>query len=182
MVQPSDRKQLGIAMSALADGDREAFATVFRAARPLVERYVGRLVADAAARDDIVQATLVKVFENAHTYDPARDAATWIVALASWEIRSHRRDVSRARERYAGDPIVVGIEAADDPEREVFARRALDAVNACVGELSTRDRDVLMAALGDQRPTDTTFRKRLERALVRFRAKWRARYGEEDIS
>lgn len=166
-------------MRSLADGDRDAFAEVFRAAKPLVERYLGKVVSDAGARDELVQATLLKAFEAASSYDPDRDAATWILALASWEVRSHRRDAARSSARVAAEASADGLASDADPERDVAELQIIAAVRECLGELSPSDQDVVLAAMRGERPEGATFRKRLERALGRLKSKWSARYGQD---
>ncbi|NUO52824.1 MAG: sigma-70 family RNA polymerase sigma factor [Polyangiaceae bacterium] len=177
----AERKRLGRAMCALADGDRDAFAVVFRSVKPLLDRYVTKMVRDPASRDEIVQASVIKVFEAASTFDPDRDAAVWVIALASWEIRSFRRDRSRQLLRSGGDPASIGVAAAEDPERETLQREVIDAVHQCVGDLSPADQEVILATLAGERQPNPTFRKRLERALARFKSRWVARY-EHDAS
>jgi RNA polymerase sigma-70 factor (ECF subfamily) len=168
-------------MSALADGDRDAFAVVFRSVKPLLDRYVSRLVRDSATRDEIVQACIIKVFESASTFDPERDAAAWVLALASWEVRSFRRDRARQIMRSGGDPTRVLKESGHDPEGETLRREIVDAVHACLGDLSLTDQEVILTMLAEERPPTPTFRKKLERALARFKSKWVARY-EHDAS
>lgn len=168
-------------MSALADGDRDAFAPVFRLVKPLLDGYVSKLVRDSSARDEIVQASMIKLFESASTFDPERDAAAWVLALASWEVRSFRRDRARQLIRMGGDPMRVVNESGHDPEGEALRREIADAVHACLGDLSVTDQEVILMTLAEERPPTPTFRKRLERALARFKSKWVARY-EHDAS
>jgi RNA polymerase sigma-70 factor, ECF subfamily len=168
-------------MCALADGDRDAFAVVFRSVKPLLDRYVAKMVRDPASRDEIVQASLIKVFEGASTFDPDRDAAAWVLALASWEVRSFRRDRSRQLRRSGGDPVNVALAGEDDPERATLRREVIEAVHDCAGDLSLADQEVILATLEGQRQPTATFRKRLERALARFKSRWVARY-EHDAS
>ncbi len=169
-------------MCALADGDRDAFAAVFRSVKPLLDRYVAKVVRDHAARDEIVQACIVKLFESASSFEPERDAATWVLALASWEVRSFRRDRARQLGRVGGDPTSVASEPSDDPEGGGALRaEIIDAVHDCLGELSALDQEVILTTLAEERPPTPTFRKRLERALARFKSKWIARY-EHDAS
>ena len=48
-----------------------------------------------------------------------------------------------------------------------------------LGGLRFRDVETLLAAARGERDPSATFRKRLERALARFREQWRARHGED---
>ena len=53
------------------------------------------------------------------------------------------------------------------------------AAAAVFGALRPADSETLLAAARGQREKSSLFRKRLERALLRFRKEWRARHGEE---
>ncbi len=48
-----------------------------------------------------------------------------------------------------------------------------------LGGLSGLDAETLLAAARGERDPSATFRKRLERALERFRKEWRARHGAD---
>ncbi len=48
-----------------------------------------------------------------------------------------------------------------------------------LGGLSALDAETLLAAARGERDPSATFRKRLERALARFRKEWRARHGAD---
>lgn len=176
-----ERERLGRAMAALADGERDAFATVFRSVKPLLERYIAKVVGDVAARDELVQTSLIKVFEQASRFDPERDAAAWVLALASWEVRSFRRDRARQRLKVGGEPIDAAREPGDDPEGGALRREIITAVHECLGELSALDQEVILTTLAEERLNTPNFRKRLERALARFKSRWVSRH-EHDAS
>lgn len=126
-----------------------------------------------------MQRTLIKVFEEAHRFDGARSAATWLLTLAAWEARSLRRDRWRARQREGGE-VSPTLPAAGDPESAAGLAELLDHVAVCLGALSPLDREALEAhfAAGAD-PTGATFRKRLERATRRFLNLWSREHGRD---
>ena len=53
------------------------------------------------------------------------------------------------------------------------------AATDVLGALRVQDAETLLAAARGERDASATFRKRLERAIARFRNEWRARHGNE---
>ena len=68
----ADAERLG-----LADGDRGAIAFVYRSLWPIVVRYCTSLVGDPNEAEDLAQTSLLKLFEQAHDYDPNKSAEAW---------------------------------------------------------------------------------------------------------
>ncbi|MFL5247246.1 MAG: RNA polymerase sigma factor [Myxococcales bacterium] len=174
----SAREALQRGMCALADGDRSAFDAVFAALWPVLRRFAERALPDPAAAEDAAQSALLKVFSRAAEFDPSRDALSWVLGIAAYECRTVRKRRARRREDLTAAP----------PEREPVAASpeelAIDAdlqaaAAGILGSLRPVDATTLLAAARGQRQSTTLFRKRLERALSRFRKEWRARHGED---
>ncbi|CAN5861491.1 hypothetical protein BH11MYX2_BH11MYX2_25360 [soil metagenome] len=163
-------------MSAAADGDRSALEPLFAALWPIATRYAMRMLRDSALAEDVTQDALVKLFGQLATFDRERDALTWALTIVTWECRTARK--SRQRRGEGGDVpegAVDGVAAAED-------RDLVRAAIAALEELAPRDRDVILATLTDDDElrrsiTPATFRKRLERAMSRFRDLWRSRHA-----
>jgi RNA polymerase sigma factor (sigma-70 family) len=175
-----DRGELQRVMTAAADGERAALEPLFRALWSPLVAYATRYLGDRALAEDCAQEALVKLFAQLPRYDRERDPLTWAFAIATWECRTSRRRVQRRSETHEAshDLTTDGVALVEDRE---LVRGAL----AALAELAPHDRDVIAAALtGDddgghlrQTLAPATFRKRLERALGRLRASWRARHG-----
>jgi RNA polymerase sigma factor (sigma-70 family) len=180
-VQAHEREALRRDLGRLADGDRSAFDAVFAAALPLVRNLARRMVGPSDA-DDAAQEALIKVFSRASDFDSRRDALTWVMAIASYECRTIRRRRQRRRDlplEHAPD------RRTDTPEEQLLDREILRALDEILGGLSQADVAAIAAALEGGRAgalgvTAPTFRKRLQRALSRFRAAWQEResHGE----
>lgn len=81
------------ALQAVArQGDRQAFARLFRFFAPRVKGYLMRLGADDAAAEDLMQDVMLTVWRRAPTYDPAlAGVSTWVFTIA----RNRRIDTLR---------------------------------------------------------------------------------------
>ena len=176
ILDPQARAELQRDLARLAGGDRQAFDGVFRHLWPVVRSLAERYLPTADA-DDAAQAALLKLFERAHEFDPARDAVAWAIGIAMWEIRTVRRRTWRRRNVEAIDdamelPLDTATPTATPEERAIAADLAA-AVGQTLATLRAEDRDALLRYARDERSIGATFRKRLQRALGRMRIAWR---------
>lgn len=174
----SAREALQRGMSALADGDRSAFDAVFSALWPVLRRFAERALRDPAAAEDAAQSALVKVLSRAAEFDPGRDALSWALGIGAYECRTLRKKQARRREDLGAAP-ADAVPATSTPEDAAIDGDLQAAAAAVFGALRPADSETLLAAARGQREKSSLFRKRLERALSRFRKEWRARHGEE---
>lgn len=171
------RKRVNALMIRLADGDRSVFDEVYAALWLVITAFCGKMLAGADA-EDATQQALLKIFSRASTFDRTGDAFTWAVTIASWEVRTIQKQVSRARTTSLGSQ-----EPADPAEsvETILSREQLvAAARQVLGTLSEMDQQTLVASFNDENPTSipgATFRKRRERALARLREAWRRVYG-----
>jgi RNA polymerase sigma-70 factor (ECF subfamily) len=174
----SAREALQRGMSALADGDRSSFDAVFAALWPVLRRFAERALLDPAAAEDAAQSALVNVFSRAAEFDPDRDAVSWALGIAAYECRTLRKKRARRREDL-GATLPESGPASATPEDAAVDADLQAAASAVLGALRPVDAETLLAAARGHREKSSLFRKRLERALSRFRKEWRARHGEE---
>lgn len=173
-MERQQRIELHRCLARLADGDRAAFRPVFDLAWPAVREVAARMLSPADA-DDAAQATLVKLFERASQFDPERDALAWIVGIVSYECLTIRKRSIRRRE---ASGTALGSVATDgrNPEEHAVTVELERVATTMLGQLRPEDRETLRIALfgeGERTAPPATFRKRVERALVRLRAAWR---------
>ena len=68
---------------------------------------------------------------------------------------------------------------ARTPEDSAIERDLQAVAAEVLGGLRALDAETLLAAARGERDPSATFRKRLERAVARFREEWRARHGAD---
>ena len=66
-----------------ANGDREAFAWLFREHQQEVCRWILRIVRDRAAAEDLTIETFWRVYKAHAHYDPARSFEAWVRRIAT---------------------------------------------------------------------------------------------------
>jgi RNA polymerase sigma-70 factor (ECF subfamily) len=165
-------------MGRLADGDRTAFGPVFALLWPQVRAFAARLVGPADG-EDAAQAALLKIFSRTSEYDRERDALPWALGIAAWECRTLRRRRERRREQSDPAPERTA-DGALSPEEAVLGRELRAAAEEVLGTMRPIDVETIISiATGQRAVHGATFRKRLERALARFKLAWRARHGSE---
>lgn len=81
-----------------AQGDRQAFAALFKHFAPRVKAYLVRLGTPESVAEDLAQEALVSVWRKAHLFDPAHaGVSTWVFTIA----RNLRVDYFRRRSNLA---------------------------------------------------------------------------------
>jgi RNA polymerase sigma-70 factor (ECF subfamily) len=167
---------LDVLMARLADGDRAAFTPVFRALWPSIFKLCVGMLRNEADAKDAAQAAMEKVLSRASSYDRARPALPWALAIGAWECRTLARQKSRRRE-VSEEP--EGAAVASSFEDAVIEEDLTRAAVSAMGRLSDADKEALLATFWDEAASvrGPTLRKRRERALERLRSTFRRIYG-----
>ena len=131
----------------IAQGDRGAFAQLFRRHAGRVKGYLVRSGFSGTEAEEAVQEVMLSVWRRAATFDPARAGAlTWLFAMA----RNRRIDMLRRR-RPEPDPADPLFQPDPDPGAQASAMAADRdaAVRAAMSALSAEQRDVVRLAFYD---------------------------------
>ena len=164
-------------LTGLARGDRAAFDPLFAQLWPVVRGFAARCL-PASEADDAAQDAMLRIFFRASEFDPSRDALAWVLGVAAWQIRTQR---AKARRRRETDPSVISDrpDPGRSPEQGAIARDLSSALERALAELPPADAATLLAyARGDSPGVPgPTFRKRVQRAVARLRARWRYDHG-----
>ena len=169
----AQRAELSRLLGRLSDGDRAAVDPAFVLLWPLLRAFCERSLGKAEG-EDAAQAALVAVFARAAEFETGRDGAAWAVGIAAWQCRTLLRRRTRRREAQLGEVAGQLASEAASPEQLASDRELRAAMQEVLGGLRPLDVETLLA--GGSGPT---FRKRLSRALARFRIAWRARHGSD---
>jgi RNA polymerase sigma-70 factor (ECF subfamily) len=165
-------------LARLADGDRAAFTPVFQQLWQPVFRLCLSMLKSEADASDATQQAMEKILQRASDYDGKRSAVTWALAIAGWECRTILRRRERRRE-VSDDLTSAAPPASAGAEEELVHRDLVEAAVHALGDLSSTDRETLIATFSDEASpaTGATLRKRRERAMGRLRIAFRRLYG-----
>jgi RNA polymerase sigma-70 factor (ECF subfamily) len=170
---PSTLEEL---VARLADGDRSAFAPVFRRLWTPTLRLCRSMLRNEADAADAAQTAMEKILTLSSRYDRNRPALPWALGIAAWECRTITR--RRKRRREVADEVVEQ-SFAGGGEDEIVQRDLVQVALEAIGELSEADRETVIATFWDEAASvrGATLRKRRERAMVRLRQAMRRLYG-----
>ncbi len=129
-----------------AQGDRLAFAALYRATSAKLFGVILRILDDRSLATDILQEVFVKIWRNASGYDPAKAAPmTWMAAIA----RNRALDEARKRKHATLDPESEDLHIAA-PETDPLAGRQknedLTRLLACLDGLDAERRRIVVLA------------------------------------
>jgi len=134
---PADRELV----TAVAAGDEQAFAALYRRRRGDVYRFAYAMTRSAPFAQDMVQEVFLALLENAARYDPARGSVrAWLLGAARYAVL----DRLRAERRFA-----VRDAAEEEPaapcvgEEQVLAAQRLERLHAAILELPFEYREAL---------------------------------------
>ncbi|MEM1453091.1 MAG: sigma-70 family RNA polymerase sigma factor [Planctomycetota bacterium] len=144
--EPSD----DVLVRALADGRAHAFDVLVARHGPRVRTFLGHLVRDAAAADDLTQEVFLTVLTRAQTRDPGRSFQVWLMRVARNEgldllrrrslharlVARVRTGVGRVARRLAASP--------PRPEEEVAHDELLGALREGLARLPEPQRSVFL--------------------------------------
>jgi len=180
-VDPRQREQLQLAMTALAGGDRSAFHPVFAGLWPVLLRFCRHSLRDLDLAQDAAQAALMKLFLHATEFHADRDALAWALGFAAFECRTTRNRGLRRREENDETRLLALAGAGSSPEDTSIEADLRSAALEVLGSLRPGDAETIHLALAGERPAGSpAFRKRLQRALERLRTAWRQTHGSHD--
>ena len=133
---PTSEEMNQLVRAVATNGDRQAFAVLFKHFAPRVATYLVRGGTPAASAEELAQEAMVVLWRKAATFDPARAAvSTWIFTIArNLRIDRHRRagsagldgdDTDAADVEEHADPSASPGERLDTLQRERRVRSAM---------------------------------------------------------
>jgi RNA polymerase sigma-70 factor (ECF subfamily) len=128
-------------MAIVAEGDQTAFATLARSESPRLLRFTRSLVVPAEA-EEVVQETMLRLWQQAETWQPNGRVSTWLHQVA------YRLCIDRIRRRRPS----VGIEEVQDdledpdpaPDQRLIRVAEAEAVRTAIAALPERQRVAIL--------------------------------------
>ena len=150
------QEEFNACMAAIArDGDRQAFAALFKHFAPRVKGYLMRLGMAAERAEELAQETMVVLWRRAATFDPQRAAlSTWVFTVArNLRIDHLRRTSGDACE--GEEPWDADQQPADanlQPEELAQAAQRDEGMRRALAELPSEQSLVLRLSFFEERP------------------------------
>ncbi|MBX3568502.1 MAG: sigma-70 family RNA polymerase sigma factor [Rhizobiaceae bacterium] len=177
----SGAREFALLVVAVArEGDREAFARLFRHFAPRIKSFMMRSGMAAPAAEELAQETMLSVWRKAGYFDPSRAAAsTWIFTIArNLKIDRLRRERQPADFGDAADP-------SDEPDQPASGESVMMAaqrearVRAALNSLSEEQAQIVRLSFYGEKPQSEiarelgiplgTVKSRVRLAMTRLR-------------
>jgi RNA polymerase sigma-70 factor (ECF subfamily) len=124
----------------VADGDRQAFETLYRGYFPRLTRFLNGMTRSVQLIEEIVNDTMLVVWQKAHTFDGSCKVSTWIFAIA---YRKACKAIKGLDEPVDVDPDLFEADAGCTPEHELEQQRLQRTVGAALDDLPAAQRTVV---------------------------------------
>ncbi len=171
--QPS-MEELMLAVSSRRDVD--AFEVIFKHFAPRVKAYMAKLSADAQTAEELMQETMIAVWNKADQFDVAKGAlSTWIFTIA----RNQRIDAVRRARRPEFDPT----DPAFVPDEEqpadlrIAERQSASKLRAAMADLPKEQSALLELAYFEER-THSAIAKKLNLPLGTVKSRLRLAFNK----
>jgi RNA polymerase sigma factor (sigma-70 family) len=130
-------------IGAIAKGDAQAFETLYRGYFPRLTRFLDRMTRSAHLIEEIVNDTMLVVWQKAQTFDHTSKVSTWIFAIAYRKalkaIQAFDDPVESDSDDYAGV-------SENGPEQELSQQQTQLLLAKALNELPSEQRHVVNLA------------------------------------
>ncbi|MCM2291800.1 sigma-70 family RNA polymerase sigma factor [Allorhizobium sp. BGMRC 0089] len=184
-----DTEDMGRLLLAVGrDRDVSAFETLFRHYGPRVKSYMARKSSDSQAAEELMQETMMAVWNKAALFDPERGhVSAWIFTIArNLQISAYRKE--RRPEFDPNDPAFVP-EDVEPADRELEAREQSERLHKAMQALPEEQLALLKKSFFGDVPHSAlakefnlplgTVKSRIRMAFAKLRASLDERMGEE---
>lgn len=133
----------------VADGDHDAFATLYDRLSPLLYGTCKRVLHDSSHAEEVTQEVFVEIWRQASRFDGSRGSArTWAAMIARRRAVDRVRSEQAHRDRQGADAAVMTMAPAG-PDEEAVERDLRARATAALGQLSVPQREALELAYFD---------------------------------
>ncbi|MBY0240336.1 MAG: sigma-70 family RNA polymerase sigma factor [Burkholderiaceae bacterium] len=120
-------------------GDRQAFQDLYRAYFPRLARFLGRMTRNAPLMEEVINDTMLVVWQKALTYDGSSKVSTWIFGIAYRQALKALRGLD--------EPVECTVEPEAGPEQEpdnaAAAKQLQQGIRAALAALPLEQRMVV---------------------------------------
>jgi RNA polymerase sigma factor (sigma-70 family) len=127
-------------ISLVAGGDRHAFEALYRGYFPRLTRFLNGMTRSVQLIEEIVNDTMLVVWQKAQRYDGTCKVSTWVFAIA---YRKACKAIRGLDEPVDIDPDLFEGDEAFEPDRELDLQRLQRAVGAALDDLPAVQRAVV---------------------------------------
>jgi RNA polymerase sigma-70 factor, ECF subfamily len=132
----------------VANGDDDAFRTLFERHHRLVYSVIHRHLGNSSAAEDLVQEAFLRVYRHAASWEPTAKFSTWLYTVASNLCLNYKRDRARSKLRLVSgedDNPLERLPAVEDSEVDAMDAEERSAmVRAAIAELPENQRMALI--------------------------------------
>ena len=126
--------------------DRDRFLLLFLRCEADLRAFIGSVVLDRHAREDVFQECALTLWRKLEKYDPARSFGAWARGIAGNIILQRRHNDRRFPVAFSPETIKAVLDAYDRTEDSASARS--DALAECLKRLPDRSRELLTMRYG----------------------------------
>src|SRR6266851_659195 len=137
---PSDPREDARLIDRIVDGDRRAFETLYRLYHPRLTRFLINMIHRPQLVEEVLDDTLMVVWNRPDSYNGASKVSTWIFAIAYRKaLNALRRHTDPIEDKHAE----TRQSAEAGPEQQIGQRQVHEVLLTAMGELSADHRAVV---------------------------------------
>ncbi|HVS13157.1 MAG TPA: sigma-70 family RNA polymerase sigma factor [Thermoanaerobaculia bacterium] len=145
---PEDRELI----ACVARGDRRAFEALYRRYYPRLFGYLLRLVGSRELAEEVLDDTMVVVWQSAGRFEGRSKGSTWIFGIAYRRALKRLRRRLRAPASRVSDHVLADLAAPESPERDLDRKEQREAVLLALAELPVQQRAVVLLTYFEDLP------------------------------
>jgi RNA polymerase sigma factor (sigma-70 family) len=138
MAPSTDDAQL---LASVAGGDRRAFEVLYRAYFSRLSRFIGRMTRNAPLIEEVVNDTMLVVWQKAASFDGSCKPSTWIFAIA---YRKTLKGLKLSDEPVESDASLYEDEGGSQPEQVLSRQQLQHTVADALDALPVAQRAVMV--------------------------------------
>ncbi|MQA18019.1 RNA polymerase sigma factor [Rugamonas rivuli] len=128
-------------LARIAAGDRLAFETLYRTYFSRLSRFVGRMARNAALIEEVVNDTMLVVWQKAATFDGSCKVSTWIFAIA---YRKTLKGLKASDDPVESDASLYEDDSGNQPEQTMNRQQLQQTVGEALDQLPAAQRAVMV--------------------------------------